>query len=404
MPEFTYTARTMAGDDVSGTIAASSKRESLAALAEQSLFPLRVESVASGTSRWRPKRRPSAGVIASTLTQLADLLKNGVPLLAALDILSEQATHPTLSEALTDVRDQVAEGESLDSAMAAHPRIFDELTVSVVRAGSEGAFLEESLERTANFLEVQQELKSRVTGAMIYPVFLAGAGFLITTILVVFFVPKFANLFDQIERQGGGLPFMTVALLAISDFLGSRWGLVLAGSVVGAVLWLRGLIATPKGRMFFDRWKLKIPVAGPIFLWSAVSRFCRILGTLLRNGVPLLRALEISSESAGNRVLAKAIRDSAENISAGETLAKPLAECGLFPKTVMAMIAVAEESNTLDSVLVNVADTVDRKISRQLDIMIRMAEPAMLLIMGTVILCIMVALLLPVFQMSSGGA
>ena len=194
----------MTGDNVTGTIAAGSKRESLAALADQALFPLQVKAAPSGTPRWQPKRRPAAGVIASTLTQLADLLKNGVPLLAALDILSEQATHPTLAEVLLDVRDQVSEGESLDLAMAAHPKVFDELTVSVVRAGSEGAFLEESLERTANFLEVQQELKSRVTGAMIYPVFLAGAGFLITTILIVFFVPKFAKLDPKDVAVGRG--------------------------------------------------------------------------------------------------------------------------------------------------------------------------------------------------------
>jgi general secretion pathway protein F/type IV pilus assembly protein PilC len=176
--------------------------------------------------------------------------------------------------------------------------------------------------------------------------------------------------------------------------------LVLAAAV-GLVVWLRHAARTERGRMVADRWKLKIPVAGPIFLNSAVSRFCRVLGTLLRNGVPLLKSLEISADSAGNQVLARAIRNSAENVSSGETIARPLASCGLVPRPVMAMISVAEESNTLDTVLVSIADKLDRKIARQLDVMVRLVEPLMLLVMGGVILFVLVALLLPVFDMSA---
>jgi general secretion pathway protein F/type IV pilus assembly protein PilC len=153
--------------------------------------------------------------------------------------------------------------------------------------------------------------------------------------------------------------------------------------------------------MFVDQWKLKIPLLGGIFLSGAVSRFCRVLGTLLQNGVPLLKALEISSESAGNRILSGAIRASAENISSGDTLARPLANCGLIPRPIMAMITVAEESNNLDSVLVSIADGMDRKIAQQLDIMVRLIEPILLLVMGGVILFVLVALLLPVFDMNA---
>jgi general secretion pathway protein F/type IV pilus assembly protein PilC len=167
---------------------------------------------------------------------------------------------------------------------------------------------------------------------------------------------------------------------------------------LGGVIWLRHAGSSDRGRLLTDRWKLKIPVVGPIFLGYAVSRFCRILGTLLRNGVPLLRALDISSDSAGNRVLSKAIQESQENVSAGETLSRPLAECGLIPKPVMAMIAVAEEANNLDDVLVGIADGIDRKTARQIDVMVRLAEPAMLLIMGAMIGFVLVALLLPIFD------
>jgi len=402
MPQFTYVARTASGQDVTGSMSAGSKRETLLALAERSLYPLHVEAARGSLSlgRWRPRRRIKPQLVATNLAQLADLLQNGVPLLKALEILAEQATQQELGEVLSGIRDEVAEGTSLDAAMARRPEVFGELAVSMIRAGSEGAFLEDALKRTADFLELQEELKWKVVGAMAYPAFLAVAGVCVTVILVVFFVPKFAALFARLEQQGGGLPGATVALLWISDTLG-RYGLFLGGALALAVLWLRQAARTDRGRRVTDGLKLKVPVAGPIFLNSAVSRFCRVLGTLLKNGVPLLKALQISSDSAGNKVLAQAIRASAENISSGESLSRPLAQCGLIPKAIMAMISVAEESNNLDTVLVSIADTLDRKISRQLDIMVRLVEPVMLLAMGTVILFVLVALLLPVFDMSA---
>jgi len=395
MPEFAYTARTLAGEDVAGTMTASNKRETLNALAEQALFPLHVAEKTK--AQWIPKRRVKTSVLSAQLSQLADLLENGVALLEALSILAGQCPHPGLAEILTDVRDQVSEGTALDDAFAKHTKVFGELTVSMVRAGSEGAFLEEALKRTAVFLDKQQELKSRVTGAMIYPAFLATLGLTITIVLIVFFVPMFAELFARLEQKGGGLPLPTVILLGLSDFLG-KYGVFVLVALIFGVLWMRQAVVTERGRLLLDRWKLKIPVAGPIFHGYAVSRFCRILGTLLRNGVPLLKALDISSESAGNRVLAQAIRDSKENVSAGETLSRPLAECGLVPKPVMAMIRVAEEANNLDEVLVSIADGIDRKTARQMDVMVRLAEPAMLLIMGVMVGFVLVALLLPIFD------
>jgi general secretion pathway protein F/type IV pilus assembly protein PilC len=379
---------------------ASNKREMLCALADRSLFPLKVDCAAPPSPKWQLQKRIKPQLIATNLSQLADLLKNGVPVLHALEILSQQAAHRALADVLNDVHDQIAEGTPLDEAFARHPNVFSELTISMVRAGSEGAFLEDALYRTAHFLELQEQLKSKIKGAMAYPVFLAVAGFCVVVVLIVFFVPKFAELFARLERQGNGLPMATIILLWLSKFLG-RYGLFLGAAVVGLVVWLRRLARSERGRAFADRWKLKIPIAGRIFLDSAVSRFCRVLGTLLHNGVPLLRAMEISSDSAGNRVLSEAVRKSAENISSGETLAKPLAECGLIPRNVMAMIAIAEESNNLDEVLVNIAEGLDQSIARQLDMMVRLVEPMMLMVMGALILFVLVALLLPVFDMSS---
>ena len=400
MPEFAYTARTLAGDNVTGTISAADKRETLRALADRSLFALKVDNKQPTPSVRLFRARVKASVLAANFSQLADLLENGVPLLSALDILAEQATTDRLTGVLTEVRNRVADGAALEDALARHPDLFGELIVNMVRAGSEGAFLEEALRRIASFLERQEDLKNRVVGALSYPAFLAAAGLVVTLVLIVFFVPKFSELFTRLQRQGGGLPGPTVALLAISDLLG-RYGLPLGVALVGAGVWLRGRFRSDRGRLLWDRLKLKLPLFGEIFLGLALSRFCRVLGTLLRNGVPLLKALDISSDSAGNRVLADAVRQSAENVSSGDSLSKPLAQCGLIPRPVMAMIAVAEESNNLADVLVNIADGIDRKTARHLDVMVRLVEPVLLVALGGVIAFVLVALLLPVFDLSA---
>lgn len=397
MPEFVYTARNASGENVSGTIAAPSKRDSLRALSERSLFVLRVESKAPPRENPFAARRIKTATLATNLTQLADLLNNGVPLLAALEILAEQAPHPRLKKMLGEVHDQIADGAAIDEAFGRHPDVFGELTVSMIRAGTEGAFLEDALKRTSDFLELQEETRARLVGAMIYPTVLMTLGTLMTVGLIVFVVPQFSELFARLEAAGG-LPGPTVVLLAMSDLL-QRFGLVIAAGLLGLVWGANRFVRSRQGRLFFDRWKLKLPIVGRIVHDAAISRFCRVLGTLLRNGVPLLRALEISSGSAGNVVLAQAIRASGENVSSGDTLAKPLAECGLFPRSVMAMIRIAEESNTLDDVLVKIADALDRDNARRIDMMLRLVEPAILVVIGGMILFVLSAMLLPVFDM-----
>lgn len=399
MPDFAYTARAANGRDVAGLISAETKRDVLAMLTDRALFPMSVEPAGGKKAGFTFQRPIKAEVLAATLTQLSDLLQNGVPLMRSLEVLAEQATHPRLQEVLDQIRGRVADGQPLDQAMGAHPEVFNELTVNIVRAGTEGAFLEESLTQTAEFLERQEELRSRVRSAMAYPAFLAVAGAIVTVVLIVFFVPKFAELFKQLEEEGT-LPGATIVLLWLSDTLG-RYGLLIAGALAAAVYGIRRWIKTPDGRRLLDAYKIRLPVFGSIYLNGSVSRFCRILGTLLRNGVPLLKALQISSDSSGNVVLGQAIRESAENVSSGESLSAPLASCGLLPSNVMAMIAVAEESNNLEVVLHNVADGIDRKISRQLDTMVRLIEPALLMVMGSAVLFVIVALLLPVFEMST---
>jgi type II secretory pathway component PulF len=400
MPEFAYTARDSAGKNVAGIMTAVDKRAVLVALAERSLHVLRVQAKSAGGFTWQRSKRVKTRVLSTTLAQLADLLQNGVPLLGALDMLAQQTPSPALREVLEDVRKNVSDGMALDQAFARHPKVFGDLAVCMIHAGMEGAFLEDALRRTADFLDLQEELKSRIIGAMTYPAFLAGVGTVVTIALIVFFVPKFATLFTRLERSGHGLPTATIILLAISHTMG-RYGFFILGGVGGVVYGIRKALSSSRGHLFLDRLKLKIPLFGSIFLNYAVSRFCRVLGTLLKNGVPLLRALQISSDSAGNIVLSRTLRQSAENVSAGDTLSRPLASCGLIPPPVMAMITIAEQSNNLDEVLVYIADTIDKQNSRQIDTMVRLVEPIMLLVMGGLIMFIIVALLLPVFDMSA---
>ncbi|MCH2127926.1 MAG: type II secretion system F family protein [Pirellulaceae bacterium] len=404
MPEFLYRAKVVSGQTVDGVITAVNQREALSALTQQSLFPLELRDRAAADSFFKIQfslpTRVKVETISDTLTQLADLLTNGVSLLESLDILSEQTADKRMSEVLGDVRDRVADGKNLDEALAEHPKIFPPLTVHMVRAGLEGAFLEESLDRVASFLRKQSELRGKVLGAMTYPTLLALVGSIVAIVLMVLVVPMFESFFDRLERSGVGLPTITVILLVVSHTL-TRYGLFVAVGVVGLVVVGRRFLATERGRQIMDRGKLRIPVAGTILHDTAISRVCRVLGTLLHNGVPILKSLDISSASAGNTLLQRAIKESAENISSGNLLSQPLAASGLISAQVMAMIRVAEETNTLDQVLVKISDRMDQKIERRLDMMVRLIEPIMLLAIGGMVMFIIIGVLLPIIDLNS---
>jgi general secretion pathway protein F/type IV pilus assembly protein PilC len=219
-------------------------------------------------------------------------------------------------------------------------------------------------------------------------------------VLIIFFVPKFETLFARLKERGE-LPWVTEWVIWLSETLQSYGVFILAGLIV-AFFALKTRLATDEGRMWLDRWRLRVPQAGTIYLNLAVARFCRVLGTLLSGGVPIVRSLEISSDATGNRVLSTAIREAAENISSGEALAAPLGACGHFPRSVVEMIAVAEEANTLETVLPEVANSLESQTWRRLDLFVRLLEPLMLLILAGVVLIVVIALmLLPVLRMSS---
>lgn len=363
----------------------------------QSLFPVNVSASKSATAFLQSKK-VRGQVMAVVYSQMAALLRSGVPLLRALAVLREQSSIPVLKEVLSDVHSRIESGSTLAEAVARHPGAFSEMAINMIRAGGEGGFLEDALERVAQFTEQQEDLKGRTLGALAYPIFLGTVGTLVVMGLMIFFVPKFATLFDNL-RARGELPAATEALLWISDTMRTWWWIAGLAAAVGYIF-LRNWLATPQGRYISDRLKLKTPVLGSIYQALAVSRFCRVLGTLLKNGVPILRSLEISREAAGNKLLSEAIEKASENISSGQSLAEPLAASGYFPKAVVEMIAVAEESNTLDKVLVEIADGLEKTTFRRLDLVVRLLEPLMLLVLATIVLIVVIALLMPVIKMS----
>jgi len=395
--EFTYEALATTGQRNTGTLTANTEREAMAMLDAKGLFPVRIAAARqqSGTSRWG--RRVSTRSTTVFYGQLADLLASGVPLLRSLDILATMSSQPALAAVIREVRAKVADGTSLADSMALHPQVFNELAVSMIRAGQEGGFLEDVLRRIADFTEHQEDLKSKIVGALAYPAFLAVVGAIVLNILVIFFVPKFEPIFKRLDEKGE-LPTLTVGLLGVSHTMQHYWYWVIL-VIIGLIILYKRWVATPAGRMTVDLWRLRLPGAGRIYLNFALSRFTRILGTLLHNGIPILQALRIAKDSTGNRVLTQAIEQSAENVTAGDSLAKPFAACPYLPRDVVEMVSVGEESNSLETVLLNIANGLDKRTSRQLELFVRLLEPVMLLVMAAVTLLVVAGLLLPVFKM-----
>ncbi len=398
MPDFTYEALAGTGHRTNGTMTANSEREVVSMLDAKGLFALKIEEAKGAGNVRKGGRRVGSRVMANFFSQLADLLRAGVPLLRCLEILERQDTNPALSEILREVHGQVADGTSLADALANFPRAFNELSVSMVRAGQEGGFLEDVLERIANFTEHQEDLKAKVIGALAYPAFLAVTAFIVLMILVVFFVPMFEPIFKKLDEQGE-LPLLTQGLIGFSHaILDYWWALLIVAAIGGVALWQAS--GSDAARLWIDSVRLRLPVVGTVYLNFALSRFTRILGTLLRNGIPILQSLKIAKDSTGNRVLSAAIADAAEHVTAGNKLAEPLAGCKYLPRDIVEMISVGEESNQLEKVLLDTANALDKRTSRQLELMIRLLEPLMLLVMALVILLVVLGLLLPVFKMS----
>jgi len=392
VPTFAYTARSADGRRVKGRADGASESAVLGDLAARGLTPIRVEpALAAG-----PRRRIAVRALAASYRQLSELLHAGVPLLRALRLLGRGKSNPALARAWAAVADAISSGDRLADAMAREPRVFAPVHVAMVRAGERGAFLEQVLARLAGLLEQQADLRGRVLGNLLYPVvlLLVGAGVVVASL--VFFVPKFEEYFAKMPE----LPLATRMLLGTSSLVtGSPW--IAAGIAAAAIAACWAAYRSPSIRRAALVRAMRLPFIGPLLSSIAVARFARMLGTLLENGIPMLDALDIARESAGNPILAESIARAAESVRHGEPLGARLAESGLLGDDVVEMISVGESANNLPSVLVRLADTLEARIDRMLAALLKLMEPAMLLVIACVVMFIFIALVVPMMRMSS---
>ena len=396
MTKFQYTAVTEGGERVTGFLEAETEGAVLRLLEEKHLFPVTVAGTASAAdTSTRARLRVRSRDVGIMYGQLADLIGSGVPMLRALDSMVKSTVNPKLKAVLKEVRVAVADGKTFTDALRLFPEVFPLLHTAMVQAGKRAAFLEQVLRSLSNFIERLDELRSRVIGALIYPALLTVLGTAVMIGALLFFVPKFEPLL-----AGAKKPLPTEILFGASKVLRNYWfvlPLVLAGA--GGALW--SAMQNETNRLRLERWRLRLPVVGTALRMVAVTRFCRILGTMLANGVPMLAALKISKDATGSPLLAAQIAAAADSVRDGKSLSAPLAAGGLIPEQIVAMISVAEESNKLDQVLIQIADTVERRTDRQVDQAVRLVEPLILCVVAAAIGFLALGLLLPIFTLAS---
>lgn len=398
MPTFMYKARNAQGEPVSGTLVADTAAAAARVLDERTLLPVDVQEVKSnGRSSLFGLGRVNSSKVGILYEQLADLLRAGVPVLRALQVLGQQTSQPVLGRVLRELHDDVAGGMTLADAMDRHPQAFSTLHVSMIRAGEKGGFLEEVLLRVSEFIRRQDDLKNKFIGSMIYPCILILVGIGAIAFIMSFVVPRIRPLLDKQD-----LPLPTKIVFGLSDGLATYY-LEIAGVTFCLVIAIMSLFQTKMGKQLWSRMQLRLWGIGQIYTMMSLCRFCRIFGTLLANGIQILHALRIAKDSTGNQILADSIGRAADSVGGGESLTKPLKQSGVFPPAMLDMIAVAEESNTLDRVLVEIADTQESRTARQLDLFVRLLEPLMLLLMGAMLLFIAIALLVPILRMATSG-
>jgi type IV pilus assembly protein PilC len=396
---FTYQVRDEKGRLHTGELAASSSATAAQALRDRGYTPLAIdekkvsalqkEIKIPGFGRVKPKD------LAVFSRQFATMINAGLSLLRSLDILAEQTPNPTLAGVIKQVKSSVEKGMSLSEAMQRHPKAFDRLYVAMVRAGEVGGVLDATLVRLADTLERSVELRGKVKSAMTYPTAVLGLVVLILSAMLIFIVPMFEGMYADL---GGTLPLPTRILLGVSKFTVSNWYIILA-LVIAGIFGFRRWVATDSGRLSFDRIKLKIPIFGGLARKSAIARFSETLASLTRTAVPILQAMDIVSETAGNEVVARAIRDVQASVKEGDSLASPLSQHSIFPPMVVQMLAVGEETGALDTMLDKLAQFYNAEVNATVDSLTSLLEPLLMVVLGGTVGSMIVALYMPMFNL-----
>jgi len=395
---YAYTVRDKTGREITGSLEAENVDVLSGKLRQMGYFVVSIEEAKTSMAK-KEIHIFGAKVDVEDVTiftrQFATMINAGLPLIKCLSVLTQQTESKTLMGVITDCQKDVEAGRSLSEALSKHPEAFSNLYVSMVRAGELGGMLDDVLLRVANQMEREHEIRQKIKSAMTYPIAVLAITLVLLTAMIIFVVPNFAGMF---EDMGGDLPTFTKMLVSLSHFVGGFGGLVLVAVIIGLVIGFRRFKATATGRMAVDRLKLRLPLVGTLFHKTAMSKFSRTLGTLLSSGVPILGALEITGETTGNMVVTKALEKVKAGVKEGETIASPLAEAKVFPPMVTQMIAIGEETGALDVMLAKVSEFYDSEVNSAVDGLTSTIEPLLIGFLGLAVGTIVIALYLPIFR------
>ena len=421
MPRFRYVAMDGGGAETEGVVDADSQAQAVNAIRGQGLFPTRVSEVGGGASAkkakgasskatrsggkkisflgwlFKPRVKPKRLMVFTR--QLATLIDAGLPLLRGLRILLKQEKSKGLREALAGMGESVEGGSTFSEALGQYPYTFDNLYVNMVKAGEAGGVLEEVLTRLAEFQEKAEKIKAKVKSAMVYPIVVLVAAMGILVFLMIFIIPKFAEIFEDL-LGGKELPPLTRFVVGISDAVANQWYIIL-GWGFGIMILMKVIRGTEKGSEILDLIKLKVPLFGPLFRKGAVARFARTLGTLMGAGVPVLQALSIVRDTSGNSTVAKAIQRVHDAVKEGDSMAMPMEACGVFPGMVVSMVDVGEETGALPEMLVRVADNYDDEVDTAVEGLTSIIEPIMIVMLALIIGTIVIAMFVPLISIIS---
>ena len=410
MTAFRYEAIETGGAPVQGVIEAEDRKSALQLLGRRGLFPSTLETSSSNGGAFAPTgavelsqsqeqhfgRRIRRKEITAFTREMSALLSAAIPIPQALNGLGEQEENPALREVVLKISEAVRKGASLSASLDEHPKLFSKLYVSMVRVGEEAGALQQVMADLADLLEHEDEVRGEVVAAVAYPVFVLGFGVVTVTILLTVVLPKVMGMLQDMLPI---LPLPTLILLRVSGFLHHYWIWVLLGTI-GACAGGWRYVHSPHGAEAWDKMKLQLPLVGAVFRAAALSRFARTLGTLVKSGVSLLPSLKIVENTIGNRILAKQIARVAEETRGGDSLATPLRKLGIFPRTVVQMIDVGEETGRLDEMLLKVAEIEERHMRARTKTLISLLAPILILVVGALVGFMVIALLLPIFKMS----
>ncbi|NOZ22813.1 MAG: type II secretion system F family protein [Planctomycetes bacterium] len=406
MPKFQYEAMNAQGQAMRDQIDAQSTEDAIAKIRAKGLFPTDVREVrekkrgkVSIKKKAVGKTIAFGGVRSKQLTQftrqLSTLQDAGLPIVKSVKILEGQLKPGVLKNVLISVAEDIESGANFSEALAKHPRAFDKLYVNMVKAGEAGGVLDAILQRLADFREKSAKLKRQIVGAMVYPAVVVTIASVILTGIMIFIIPKFKSMFDDL---GIRLPGLTQALISFAEWVKSYWFLI-PGIPVGFYILLKLICLSAAGRYGVDWLKLRLPIFGNIIRKSVIARFTRTLGTLVGSGVPILESLNIVRETTGNAVMANAIGNVHDNIREGGTVADPLAQSGICDEMVVNMIDVGEETGDLDKMLLKIADTYDEEVDVAVGAMVSLLEPLMIVVMGGAVGFIVISLFLPLIEL-----